>query len=183
VFLPQEGFMESEKEKKKKEEEKKAKWEKIKYIILAVLVVGILAGSGILYWQITKQNQAPSADSSKTAELQKQVDDLNKKIDELNSNLGNVKETVSSTVISTTETKKSTSSSSSSGGTSVSGQININTASASELDTLPGIGTTYAQRIIDYRNANGGFKSIEEIENVKGIGPVTFDKLKDQITI
>ncbi|MDD3773751.1 MAG: helix-hairpin-helix domain-containing protein [Patescibacteria group bacterium] len=61
--------------------------------------------------------------------------------------------------------------------------ININTGSLDELDTLPGIGATYAQRIIDYRTQNGDFKSIGEIENVKGIGPKTFEKLKDLITI
>ncbi|OIP06345.1 hypothetical protein AUK41_02815 [Candidatus Berkelbacteria bacterium CG2_30_43_20] len=61
--------------------------------------------------------------------------------------------------------------------------VNINSASVQELDSLPGIGPTYAQRIIDYRTANGGFKSIEEIKNVKGIGDKTFEKFKDKITI
>lgn len=65
----------------------------------------------------------------------------------------------------------------------VSSKININTASALELDTLPGIGPTYAQRIIEYRESKGGFKSISEIQNVKGIGPKTFEKLKDMIEI
>ena len=65
----------------------------------------------------------------------------------------------------------------------VSSKININTSSAAELDKLPGIGPTYAQRIIDYRDAHGGFKSISEIQNVKGIGPKTFEKLKDMIEI
>lgn len=62
-------------------------------------------------------------------------------------------------------------------------KININTASADELDLLPSIGPVYAQRIIDYRNKNGPFKSIEEIQNVSGIGPKTFEKLKDLITV
>lgn len=64
-----------------------------------------------------------------------------------------------------------------------SNKVNINTASLEELDSLPGIGPVYAQRIIDYRQSNGGFKSIEEIQNVKGIGSKTFEKLKDRITI
>jgi comEA protein len=63
------------------------------------------------------------------------------------------------------------------------GKININTASASELDSLPGIGPVYAQRIIDYRNASGSFTSLGQVQNVKGIGPKTFDKFKDLITI
>lgn len=63
------------------------------------------------------------------------------------------------------------------------GLININTASLSELDSLPGIGPAYAQRIIDYRENHGGFKSVEEIKNVSGIGTKTFEKIKDKITI
>lgn len=61
--------------------------------------------------------------------------------------------------------------------------VNINTASLDELDTLPGIGPTTAQRIIDYRNDNGPFGIIEDIVNVSGIGPATFDEIKDLITV
>ncbi len=60
--------------------------------------------------------------------------------------------------------------------------ININTASADSLMSLPGIGQVYAQRIIDYRN-NKAFSSIEEIKNVEGIGDKTFEKLKGLITV
>lgn len=62
-------------------------------------------------------------------------------------------------------------------------KININTATAAELDTLPGIGPAFAQRIIDYRDANGPFQSIEEIILVSGIGNATYDKIKDLITL
>jgi len=62
-------------------------------------------------------------------------------------------------------------------------KININTASADELDLLPGIGSVYAQRIVDYRRKNGPFNSIVEIQNVAGIGSKTFEKLKDRITV
>ena len=62
--------------------------------------------------------------------------------------------------------------------------VNINSASAATLaDCLPGIGPAYAQRIIEYREAHGGFKSIAEIQNVRGIGPKTFERIKDLITI
>lgn len=64
-----------------------------------------------------------------------------------------------------------------------SGPIDINTATLEELDTLPGVGPAIAQRIIDYRNENGPFGAIEEIMNVKGIGPATFEKFKDQIAV
>lgn len=61
--------------------------------------------------------------------------------------------------------------------------VNINEASLEELDSLPGIGPTTAQKIIDYRTANGPFQTIEDIMNVSGIGPATFEELKDLITV
>jgi competence protein ComEA len=61
--------------------------------------------------------------------------------------------------------------------------ININTATISELDTLPGIGPTTAQKIIDYRNQHGPFGSITEIMNVAGIGPATFDLIQGLISV
>lgn len=64
-----------------------------------------------------------------------------------------------------------------------SGKININTADADALCTLKGIGEVKAQRIIDYRNSNGAFSSIEEIMNISGIGEKTFENIKDSITV
>lgn len=61
--------------------------------------------------------------------------------------------------------------------------ININTATLEQLDTLPGIGPVIAQRIIDYRESIGGFKSIETIIEVSGIGEATFAKIREQITV
>jgi competence protein ComEA len=61
--------------------------------------------------------------------------------------------------------------------------LNINTASAQELDTLPGIGPGYAQRIVDYRQSQGPFKTIEEIQNVPGIGASTFARIRTLITV
>lgn len=60
-------------------------------------------------------------------------------------------------------------------------KININTASAAELEALPGIGPVLAQRIIDHRQANGPFGRLEDIKKVKGIGDKTFEHLKDLI--
>ena len=62
-------------------------------------------------------------------------------------------------------------------------KVNINTATQNELDGLPGIGPALAQRIIDFREENGNFKSIEDIQNVKGIGKSKFDEIKDKIVV
>jgi competence protein ComEA len=62
-------------------------------------------------------------------------------------------------------------------------KVNINTASAEELATLKGIGEKIAQAIVEYREANGPFKSLEDIKNVKGIGEKKFEEIKDSITI
>ena len=62
-------------------------------------------------------------------------------------------------------------------------KVNINTASQAELDSLPGIGPALAQRIIDFRVENGNFNSIEDIQNVKGIGDSKYEDIKDKIVV
>ena len=62
-------------------------------------------------------------------------------------------------------------------------KISLNNASLDELMTLDGIGEKKAQAIIDYRNKNNGFKSIEEILEVDGIGSTTYEKIKDRLTL
>jgi comEA protein len=64
-----------------------------------------------------------------------------------------------------------------------SGKINLNTATAAQLDELPGIGLTYANRIIEYREKNGNFKTLEGVMEVSGIGESLFAKIKDLITL
>ncbi|MDD5212564.1 MAG: helix-hairpin-helix domain-containing protein [Sulfuricurvum sp.] len=61
--------------------------------------------------------------------------------------------------------------------------INVNRANSAQLQTLNGIGPTKAQEIINYRKSHGGFKTVEELVNVKGIGPKTLMKMKSQVAI
>ena len=63
------------------------------------------------------------------------------------------------------------------------GKININKASKEELDTLPGIGESTAEKIINYRKEHKSFKSIEELKEVKGIGDAKFEEIKDLVDI
>jgi competence protein ComEA len=73
-----------------------------------------------------------------------------------------------------------------SGGTSgvdADGRVNINTATSEQLQTLPRIGPVTAGNIISHREARGGFAAVEEIMNVSGIGDVTFESIRDRITV
>lgn len=89
--------------------------------------------------------------------------------------------TSSSGGVSSKEDTNSTQGSSKS--TTSNEKVNINTATQEELDTLPGIGPSIASKIIDYREQNGKFNSIEEIKEVSGIGDAKYEKIKDSITI
>ena len=72
----------------------------------------------------------------------------------------------------------------SSGGTSgAGGKININTATATQLEELPGIGPATATKIIDFREKNGPFASIDALEEVPGIGPAKVEALRDVATV
>ncbi|WP_258535637.1 helix-hairpin-helix domain-containing protein [Bacillus sp. 03113] len=64
-----------------------------------------------------------------------------------------------------------------------SGKVNLNKANEEELQTIPGIGPSKAAAIIEYRESNGPFKKIEDLQSISGIGEKTFEKLKDHITV
>ncbi len=66
---------------------------------------------------------------------------------------------------------------------SAGGLININTASATELETLSGIGEVLAATIVEYRDQNGPFASVDDLMDVSGIGPATLEEIRDQVTI
>lgn len=62
-------------------------------------------------------------------------------------------------------------------------KINLNTATLEELETLPGIGKELGKRILDYREKQGGFYTVDELQKIKGIGPKTFEKLKNRVSV
>jgi competence protein ComEA len=68
-------------------------------------------------------------------------------------------------------------------GAVAAGPINLNTADASQLESLPGIGEVLSQAIIDYRTDNGPFATVDELEAVSGIGPTTLENVRDLVTV
>lgn len=151
--------------------------EHYRMIIGLALIVLILSSGIVLIWKLNGQNKSDELD-----DLRNQVQKLESKV-QLIEQQDSVK-SESSTQPSVPISPPATAESGQIAGVSVkSGLININTASLAELDSLPGIGPVYAQRIIDYRNQNGGFKTIDEVKNVKGIGEKTLAKFRDKITV
>jgi competence protein ComEA len=63
------------------------------------------------------------------------------------------------------------------------GKLNLNTASAEQLDTLPGVGEVTAKRIVDWRTQHGSFSSVDQLQEVDGIGATKFSRLRDQVTV
>lgn len=167
--------------------------EKYRFFIGGALLVLILIGSGVLLW---RENYTKKNSESKVVELESKINDLENKYKEYQvSGIKYQAEGQASEQSAAPQGQIAGASSQNTAGQNadnskqatakqpVSGMVNINTATLAQLDTLVGIGPVYAQRIIDYRSSHGGFKSIDEIKNVKGIGDKTFDKFKDKITM
>jgi competence protein ComEA len=69
------------------------------------------------------------------------------------------------------------------GSGSAGGLLNVNTASATDLEGLSGIGEVLAATIVEYRDQNGPFASVDDLEDVSGIGPATLEEIRDQVTV
>lgn len=136
--------------------------------LLIIIALGIL----FLFWGDKIIKNTGNNQDANEANLEAKITELENKVSVLEQNSSS---SVSSQNSNTDEPQQETS--------NQSEKININTASIEELDKLPGVGVTRAQLIIDYRGSHGNFKTISEIQNIKGIGPATYEKMKDMITI
>lgn len=92
-------------------------------------------------------------------------------------------ESSSNNQINTNSSSKATNQSKTSTSTAVKKPVNINTADVAELSTVKYIAEARAQAIIDYRNTHGKFKSIDELDNVKGFGQAMIEKIRSEITV
>ena len=133
-----------------------------RWLIGGILVVIILGGLGSILWD--KISRSSKAQESQTVvELRQQNELLRQQLSE-----GAAKNVAGVTADSAVTSDK----------------INLNSATAEELDKLPGIGPARAADIISYRESHdGGFQTIEEIKEIKGIGDKSFETLKDLITV
>ena len=156
-------------------------------IVISLLILIFIGGVYLLRPQSEQNNnsQVINQQNERIVNLEKTISQLTEKINELTDQNNQIAENINNGKVAGVSDSKSvkTTTQATSGQSQPQGKININTANLSELDSLSGIGPIYGQRIIDYRNSNNGFKSIEEIKNVKGIGDKTFEKFKDQISI
>lgn len=132
---------------------------KYRWYILIFLILLIVAGFSVIWWDKASRAKI-NRENQEIAELRQQNEMLRQELSQ------------SSKAVAGTST-----------GEDEADKININTADAIELDKLPGIGPARAADIIDYRQAHGGFSSIEEIKNISGIGDKTFENIKDLITV
>lgn len=153
-------------------------------IVLVIAVSAFLAGS---YYQpksgTSKTSQAVSGNATDVSSDQSRSSNASASTSDYNAPASSTTTTSTNESSSASATTQPESSSSSSGKTTIPGSVNINTADQTTLMTLPGVGLATAKAIIDYRTQHGLFKTIDELDNVKRIGPATINKFRLYVTI
>lgn len=161
--------------------------EQYRWWIGGILLIAIILSGGYLMWRENYSNdEIRMSNDEQMSQLEQRVQRSEGKIQELENKLIANNSTISAQTSNQSEGSGTVAGAATSNTTKSStpiGKVNLNTASAAELDTLPGIGAAYAQRIIEYRESKGGFKDISELKNIKGIGDKTYEKLKDLVAI
>lgn len=159
-----------------------------KWWIGSILLILVMLSGGVLLWKSNRLNNKERIinNGDELGLLKEQISKQEARISQLESRIQNQE---SSSVSSSNLSDNSGAIAGASTGMDSTkssipkGKINLNTANTSELDSLPGIGPVYAERIIEYRTSHGGFKNITELKNIKGIGDKTYEKLKDLVAI
>lgn len=146
---------------------------------VGVDVEGAVASPGLyLVSADARVNDAVAAAGGMTSDADRQRVNLAQKVEDgMQVYVPSREEVPAATGITTTGAGQASSSGAS------KGKVNLNTASAEELQTLSGIGPSLSQRIIDYRQANGPFKSVDDLRKVSGIGDTRFKSLKDLVCV
>ncbi len=165
--------------------------ERYRWYIGGVLLFLVIISGGYLLWREHGREAANKHQIISVEELDTRVQSMEAKtrqLEEKITSLDSKQSTGETTSVSAEQgvvagASTQAPASSSSKQPTLSGKINLNTATGAELNSLPGIGDAYTARIIEYRTSHGGFKSIEEIKNINGIGDKTFEKFKDKISI
>jgi len=147
-------------------------------VVAAVLAsCGLVAVNAAALHDLLRTAQA-AAEPSDLASVSAKQQTLEAQLTSLKAEAATVA-TDATTVASTTQTTTTSQSSTS----TTSGTVHLNQADLTALETLAGIGVTKAQAILDYRNAHGGFHSIDDLLDVKGIGDATLAKIRPQLSL
>jgi competence protein ComEA len=149
--------------------------------IIGFLAVSLIAGLVIKYsgWKNPQDHDYTESDKRFEAQVKSAFDDLDssKLTDEQELKISGMKQFADSLRILKENTTQQA------GNLKPGMKININTAYAMDLQLLPGIGEVMSERIIEYRERTGGFKSPEDLKKIKGIGEKKFEKIKDYVTV